>query len=147
MLRPNEAWVGEGYRLKFFGFLLRVWSYVFHLVLSAFLLGIAMLASSSHAALKLAGLLPFTDEKMITGVVTLGIIGLLSTLLAITGIFKYLFPVWTAIVLYLMTKGVIFSSYSFAGESAFKAMLWLLFGALGAFFGGLWVLKPRRGRL
>ena len=133
--------------MKFFGLLLRLWSYVFHLVLSAFLLGIALLAASSHSSLKLTGLLPFTDDKMLSGTMTLGIVGLLSTLLAITGIFKYLFPVWTAIVLYLMVKGTIFSSYAFHGQSEFRGMMWLLFGALGAFFGGLWVLKPRRGRL
>jgi len=69
---------------------------------------------------------------------------LVCTLLAATGIFKYLFPVWTAIVLFLMVKGFIFSHYTFADEAAFKVALWLMLGALVAFFGGLWVLRKRR---
>ena len=126
-----------------FGFLLRLYSYVFNLILCLFMLGVALIANASHTIPKF-GMLPFTDENMIRGVLTLAIVGLVSTLLAATGIFKYLFPVWTAIVLFLMLKGFIFSHYTFANEAAFKGALWLTFGALGAFFGGLWVLKSKR---
>ncbi len=132
--------------MRAFGFLLRTWSYLFHFILSLFLFGLALVAATSHQHLKL-GMLPFTDEDMLKGLFTLAIVGLLSTLFAATRIFKYLFPVWTAIVLYLMAKGFFLSPYSFPNASSFKGALWLTFGALGAFFGGLWVLKPRRGRL
>ena len=133
--------------MKVFGFLLRVWSYVFHLILSLFLLGLGLISYPNPQALKLIGFLPFTSENVIRGIVTLGAVGLISTVLAMTGIFKYLFPVWTAIILYLIVRGGIFSPFAFAGENAFKGFLWLAFGAIGAFFGGFWVLKPRRGRL
>jgi hypothetical protein len=77
----------------------------------------------------------------------LGIAGLLATLLAITRTFKYLFPVWAAIVLYLMVRGYIFSPYSFPNADALKTALWLILAAVIALVGALWTLKPRRGRL
>jgi hypothetical protein len=129
--------------LTVFGFLLRLYSYLFNLILCLFLLGVGLIANTSHTIPKF-GMLPFTDENMIRGVLTLAIVGLVCTLLAATGIFKYLFPLWTAIVLFLMVKGFIFSHYTFANEAAFKVALWLMLGALVAFFGGLWVLKKRR---
>ena len=132
--------------MRAFGWLLRVYSYIFHLLLSLFLLGIAIVSSTSNQPLSL-GMLPFSDEKMRSGVYTLAIIGLLATLLAITRLFKYLFPIWATIVVYVMIKGFLFSSYSFANTSAFKAALWLICGAIAAFIGALWTLRPRRGRL
>ncbi len=126
-----------------FGFVLRVYSYLFNLILCLFLLGVGLIASASHTIPKL-GMLPFTDENMNRGVITLAIVGLVCTLLAATGIFKYLFPIWTAIVLFLMVKGFIFSHYTFADEAGFKVALWLTSGALVAFLGSLWVLKRKR---
>jgi hypothetical protein len=129
--------------LTVFGFVLRLYSYLFNLILCLFLLGVGLIASASHTIPKL-GMLSFSDENMNRGIITLAIVGLVSTLLAATGILKYLFPLWTAIVLFLMVKGFIFSHYTFANQAAFKVAMWLTFGALLAFFGGLWVLKKKR---
>ncbi len=126
-----------------FGFLLRLYSYLFNLILCLFLLGVGLIANASHTIPKF-GMLPFADENMNRGVITLAIVGLVCTLLAATGIFRYLFPIWTAIVLFLMVKGFIFSHYTFANEAAFKVAMWLTFGALLAFVGGLWALKKKR---
>jgi hypothetical protein len=73
--------------------------------------------------------------------------GRLATLLALFRVFRYLFPLWAALVLYLMVKGFLFSPYQFAGPEAFKIGLLLILGALLAFIGAFWVLKSRRGRL
>jgi hypothetical protein len=132
--------------LRAFGFILRAYSYVFHFILSLFLVATALLAASGEQ-LRLTGLLPFTADSIVRGLLVMGIVGLLSTLLAATGIFRYLFPIWVTIVLILTIRGIFFSSYIFAGEHAFKVALWLAFGVLAAFFGGIWVLKPRKGRL
>jgi hypothetical protein len=129
--------------LTVFGFVLRLYSYLFNIILCLFLLGVGLIANASHTVPKF-GMLPFTDENMNRGVITLAIIGLVCTLLAATGIFKYLFPVWTAVVLFLMVKGFIFSHYTFANEGAFKVAMWLTLGALFAFVGGLWVLRRKR---
>jgi hypothetical protein len=129
--------------LKVIGFLLRLFSYVFNFILCLFLLGIGLIASASHTIPKL-GMLPFADENMNQGAISLAAIGLVCTLLAATGIFRYLFPIWTAVVLFLMVKGFFISHYTFTGEAEFKVALWLTLGALVAFCGGLLVLKKKR---
>jgi hypothetical protein len=119
---------------------------LFHLLLCLFLLGIALVAGSSHQTLNL-GMLPFAPEHMVRTVFILAIAGLISTVLAMTRIFKLLFPVWAALVLYWLFRGFFVSSFSFPNPGAFKNALWLVLGAFLALVGALWTLKPRRGRL
>ena len=132
--------------MRFLGLLLRLFSYLYHLALSAFLLGISIIAGTSRQPLNL-GMLPFSEAQMKLGVFALSVVGLITTLLALTRVFKYLFPIWAAVVVYLMFKGFLFSTYSFPGQDAFKAAVFLMLGALIALIGAFWVLKPRRGRL
>ncbi|MFL6463430.1 MAG: hypothetical protein ACJ73N_03355 [Bryobacteraceae bacterium] len=84
---------------------------------------------------------------MLRTVFVLAVAGLLSTVLAMTRILRFLFPVWAALVLYWLFRGFLFSSYSFPNAGAFKNALWLILGALLALVGALWTLRPRRGRL
>lgn len=83
---------------------------------------------------------------MIKGLIALAVVGLLSIFLAVTGIFRYLYPVWAIIVLWLIVKGFILSPFTFANAGTFYGALWLTFGAFGAFVGALWFLKRRRPR-
>lgn len=83
---------------------------------------------------------------MIKGLIALAVVGLLSIFLAVTGIFRYLYPVWAIIVLWLIVKGFILSPFTFANAHTFYGALWLTFGAFGAFVGALWFLKRRRPR-
>jgi hypothetical protein len=123
--------------------LLTVYSYLFHLLLSIFLLGAASISAASRQPLNLR-MLPFTQETMLSGVLVLGAIGLVATMLAMLRIFRYLFPVWAAIVLYFMVRGFLFSTYAFSDKKGFESALWLIVGALAAFIGSLWALKRRR---
>jgi hypothetical protein len=132
--------------LRVIGFLLRLYSYLFHLLLGLFLLGVALVASTSHQPLNL-GMLPSAPEHMLRTAFVLAIVGLLSTILAMTRVFKLLFPVWAALVFYWLFRGFFFSSYTFPNAGAFKSALLLILGALIALIGALWTLKPRRGRL
>lgn len=132
--------------LKAFGFLLRLYSYLFHLALSLFLLGIAIVAATSRQPLNLR-MLPFSEGQMVRGVLGLGLAGLVCTLLAITRVFKYLFPLWAGYALYILIAGFFFSPYSFPNEGTFKTALWLILAAIAAFIGALWTLRPKRGRL
>jgi len=130
----------------FAGILLRLFSYMFHLALSAFFLGIALIALWSHQPLSL-GMLPFDGDQTISRIAILGAAGLFATLLALFRVFRYLFPLWAAFALYSMAKDFLLSSYRFGEPDAYKTGLWLILAALLAFLGALWVLKPRRGRL
>lgn len=131
---------------KAIGLLLRAYSYIFHLILSVFLIGVASLASSADKPLKL-DILPWDGFKLNHWVLGLGVIGLICILLAVTGLFRYVFPVWTLFVFAMMFRGFFLTPYSFSGESEFKGACWLTFGALGAFLSSLSVLDSRgRGR-
>jgi LPXTG-motif cell wall-anchored protein len=132
--------------LRAIGFLLRFYSYLFHLLLCLFLLGIALMASSSHQPLNL-GMFPFAPEHMVRTIFILALAGLTTTILAITRVFKFLFPVWALLVFYWLFRGLFFSSYNFPSTGTFKSALWLLLGAFLASIGALWTLRTRRGRL
>jgi hypothetical protein len=129
--------------LRTLGWLLRVFSYLLHTILCLFLFGVGWMAHSVHSVPKL-GFLPFTDEHMLNGIFALSVAGLVSTALAVTGIFRYLFPIWTAVVLWLMIRGFFLSAYSFASQDAFRNAVLLTIGALVAFLGGLSVLTRKR---
>ena len=131
-----------GISLKAFGLLLRLYSYIFHLAVSFFFLGLGIVSVATSSPLNLSSL-GFTPQNATTGVFVLGIVGLISTILALTRIFKYLFPVWAAIVVWLMIKGFFLSAATFSGPSSFRWAIALTLGGIGAFFGALWTLKSR----
>jgi hypothetical protein len=131
--------------LRAFGFLLRVFSYLFHLAVSFFFLGLGIVSAVSSTALHLdpIGLPP---EKALVGVFALGVVGLFSTLLALFGVFRYLFPLWAAFVVWLLFKGFFLSAVTFSGPATFRWAVLLTFAGLLAFVGALWTLRSR-GRL
>ncbi len=128
--------------MRAFGFLLRVFSYLFHLAVSFFFLGLGIVSASSSTPLHLdpIGLLP---ENALMGTFALGIIGLFSTLLALFGVFRYLFPLWAALVVWLMIKGFFLSALTFSGPATFRWAILLTLGSLVAFFGSLLALRSR----
>jgi hypothetical protein len=131
--------------VSFLGILVRLYSYAFYLALSAFLLGVAFIAVSSHQPLAL-GMLPFSEEQTVSHIAWLGAAGMFSTLLALFRVFRYLFPLWAGWTLYLMVKGFLSGPYRFGGPEAFRTGLWLIAAAVLAFLGAVWVVKSRRRR-
>lgn len=128
--------------MRAFGLLLRFYSYLFHLAVSFVFLGLGIVSVGTSTALHLNAL-GFTPEDATRGVFILGIVGLLSTVLAFTGIFRFLFPLWAAVVVWLMIKGFFLSSATFSNAASFGWAILLTLGAIGAFFGSLWTLKIR----
>jgi hypothetical protein len=122
--------------------LLRFYSYLFHLAASFFFLGLGIVSIATSTALHLDSL-GFTPENAAKGALVLGIVGLVSTVLAFTGTFRYLFPIWAAVVVWLMIKGFFLGPSTFASPEAFRWAVLLTLGGVGAFFGALWTLKPR----
>lgn len=92
-------------------------------------------------------MLPFAPEHILRTIFILAVVGLIVTILAMTRVFKFFFPLWAALVFYWLFQGFLFSSYTFPNAAVFRIALWLILGALLAFIGALWTLKPRRGRL
>ncbi len=127
--------------MKAFGLLLRLFSYLFELILSLFLTGIALAAGSTSLQL---GMLPWTGAMLNRWVLGLGVLGILVTLLAVVGRFRFLYPLWCLAVLVLMVRGFFVSGYSFAGPDEWRMALWLTAGAFVAFLGGLTVFSGKR---
>jgi hypothetical protein len=129
--------------VKFLAAVLRVYSFVFHLALSAFLLGLAGIAYRTDQPVSL-GSLPFFQENAVRDTLILGLLGLTFTLLALTRSFKFLFVVWTLVVVYVMAKVFFLGPYAYAAPDKIRGAAWLTFGAVGAFFGAGWTLKIRK---
>jgi hypothetical protein len=125
---------------------LRVYSYLYHLILSVFLLGISgiVLASGNHN-LQMP-MLPWEGDQLTQWLFWGSLLGLLSVILAVTGLFRYLFPLWTLVVLVMMARGFLIGPYHFGGPDSFYRTLLLIFGALLAFVGSLTVFRTRSRR-
>ena len=125
------------------GLLLRLYSYLYHLVLSLFLIGLGIVAYSSGTTLSL-GMMPWEGEKLTQALLALGVIGLVCLFGAITGLFRWLFPIWTLVIFILMVRGFFLGSFSYSGAEQFKGAVWLTIGALGAFLSSLSLFTKRR---
>jgi hypothetical protein len=124
--------------------ILRLYSYVYHFVLSLLLLGISGIAIASNVHTLNLAMLPWKGDELIHYVFYGSIAGLISIILAVTGIFRYLFPIWTLIIFVLMVRGFLISPYTFTGKDQFYSILALIAGAFLAFLGSLTVFKKKR---
>src|SRR5258708_35689851 len=124
--------------------LLRVYSYLYHFALSLVLFGMSGIALASGASTFTLAMLPWKGTERIRWVFYGSLIGLLSVILAVTGIFRYLFPLWALAVLVMMVRGFLIQGYVFSGKDEFYAVLALIAGALGAFLASLTVFKSKR---
>jgi hypothetical protein len=129
-----------------FSILLRVYSYLYHAVLSLLLLGMGLIAKLSNSSTFTLEMLPWKGQELINYVLWGGAFGLLSVLLAITGIFRFLIPIWAAIVVWFMVQGFILRAYNFDSADHFYWVLFLIAGAIGAFLSALTVFKKKEVR-
>lgn len=131
--------------MRAIAWLLRVFCYFYHTILSLALLavgGVAFLSEAQHLKLET---LPWQGPQLNNWLIGLGIAGLLSVLLAITGKVRFLLPLWSIFVLVMLVKGVFLtSSVSFDGRSDFHNWLWLIGGAALALLGSFTLLGRRR---
>ncbi len=125
--------------------LLRAYAYCFHLVLALFLIGISTVALTSGTSLTL-GMLPWQGATLTSATLLLGLVGVVSIIMAVTGFVRWLFPLWTLIALILMLRGFFLSSYTFPSAGDFRSAVWLSIGAFVAFIGSLSLFGRRRAR-
>jgi len=129
--------------VSFVNGLLKFYAYLFHLALSTFLIGIAILARVSHQPLHLE-MVPFDQQEMISRVSLLSLIGFVCIFLALVRIFEFVFPLWSLAVVVLMVWGFFFTSYSFNGMGGLEWALLLILGAICALYGSVLILFPQR---
>jgi hypothetical protein len=126
------------------GALLRFYSYLYHLLLALFLLGLALVAifSSSHT-LNL-GMLPWKGSELTCWLSCAGLLGVLSILLALAGKLRFLFLLYTLAVFGMMFRGYFAGAYAFSGKDEFRMAIWLTAGALVAIFGAWSQFRKKR---
>jgi hypothetical protein len=116
--------------------LMRLFSYMYHLVLSLFLLGLGLVGWMSSSATLSAPWLAWEGDH-VKLLVSAGIVGLLSLILAVTGKFRLLFVLWTLAVVIMMFRGFFSGPYTYDGMEEFKTTLWMFAGAVVAFLASL----------
>jgi hypothetical protein len=122
-----------------------VYSYLYHFVLCLFLLGVAIIAMMSTGTLQFE-VLPWKGDDLVQWLVWGSLAGILSIVLAVTGIFRYLFPIWALLVLVMLIRGYLLQPYAFAGREPFYQTLWLIGGALVAFLASLTLFRRTKKR-
>lgn len=127
--------------MKVISFLVRIYSLIFHLLLSLLMIGLSIVGyASSGAELSLA-MLPWTGNELVGSLLALGLGGLLFVVLAFNGAQRFLYMVWTLVMAYLLVNGYFLTNYRFSGEGEFRFAIYLALAALLALLGGLWLLK------
>jgi hypothetical protein len=124
--------------------LLSFLSYVFHGLLCLILVAMSGLALAAGAQTLKLGMLPWTGSTLLYAMFFGALFGLLTVILAIKGVLRPLFFVWSLVVTILLVKGYIFSGYRFTpGE--FRTAMYLIVGSIIALFGA-WVQMGRTAR-
>jgi hypothetical protein len=90
--------------------------------------------------------LPWTGDDLVSWLLWGSIAGLIAVMLAVTGIFPYLFPVWALVVVVMLIRGYLIQPYTFDGTDPFYRTLWLIAGALIAFLASMTVFGRRKRR-
>ena len=128
------------------GALLRIYSYLYHLMLALLLLGLSLVAILSNSHTLKLGMLPWKGSALTCWLFGAGLLGVLSILLALAGKLRFLFPLYALAVFGMMLRGYFVSGYSFSGKDEFRMASWLTVGALVAILGAWSQLRKKRGK-
>jgi hypothetical protein len=133
--------------LDILGAVLRLYSYLYQFFLSAFLFlvsAVVLIGGKNDLQLPM---LPWEGATLTYWVFGLSLLGIVATVLAATGVFRYAFPLWCAFVMIMMARGFFLSPFYYTGGAdQFRGAVWLFVGAVGAFLSSLMLFKARRAR-
>jgi hypothetical protein len=112
-------------------------SYLFHGLLCLILFAMSSLAIAGGAQTLQLGMLPWTGSTLLYTLLFGSLAGMATVIMAIKGMWRPLFFVWSLVVALLLLKGYIFSGYRFVpGE--FRTAMYLIVGSVIALIGS-WV--------
>lgn len=118
--------------------IVRIYGYVFHLLVALFLLGLSIVALSTGMHTLRLDVLPWSGTALTWWLFALGLTGIAITALAVKGILRVVFLVWSVAVLLMMIKGFVFSPHVFDGWADFRlTLLWIAGAGLAAL--GAWM--------
>ena len=134
--------------MKLFAMLLRFFSYLFSLLFGLFLAGIAAVLLISGAKNYRFDMVPWVKgDSVLYLLLAAGLTGALAAVLALLGKWKPLLVAFTFASFALLVYGFFVSPiYRFYSADQAKAVAWLAFAALGAFFGSLMQYYPAAAR-
>jgi hypothetical protein len=130
--------------LPVLGMLLRIYSYLYELILSLFVLGLGLVAILSRGSGLHLGMLPWTGHRLTHWLLLSGTAGLLSLSLALAGKLRFLFLLFSLAVFGLMVRGYFLGAYAFSGQDEFRMAIWMTLGALVAIFGAWSQVRRKR---
>ena len=119
---------------------MRYFSYIFHTLLALFLIAISGLAMASGGGDLHLRMLPWEGDTLERVVFAGAVVGLATVILAIRGVLRILFLIWSFLVFVLLVKGYIFSSYKFQ-PNEFRTALYLIAASFIALFGAWFQLQ------
>ncbi len=122
---------------------MRIFSYLYHLVLGLFLLLVGSIALFGSNLILEIDMLPWEDPTQTYVVFCGALAGLASLFLALRGKTKILFRLWTVAVFALLAYGYFIAPYSFTTPDEFRSALLLTLGALAAMLGS-WTRTQKR---
>jgi hypothetical protein len=125
---------------------MRIYSYLFHLALALFAFATASLALLSGSHNLNLDMLPWEGSALTYWLFGLSLGGLLLILLALKGVLRILFFLWTLGIAALFVWGFLFSRFFFRGSDGFFSALYFLAAALLACLGG-WLQMRRKPSL
>jgi hypothetical protein len=129
--------------------IMRAYSYLFHTLLSLFFLGLGIVAVISGFHTLSLDLLPWSGRSLTYWLLGLGFAGLAAVYLAFKGVFRWVFLVWTVLIVVGLLWGYFLTPYYFGSAWGFAWAMVLLAGAaltvLGAY--NRLRMRPPRGVL
>ena len=124
--------------------LLRWFSYLFHGLLSLFLIGVSGLALATGVPSINLKMLPWSGPTLVYVLLGGGLFGLLSVLLAMLKKFRLLFFLWSLAVTVVLIRGYLLGGYRFAPGEA-RTAAYLIAASLLALLGA-WLQMWRKLR-
>ena len=96
--------------MRAIAWLLRVFCYLFHSILSLAMLALGVLAVQSNVTDMKLETLPWSGAELNHWLIGLGLAGLLCVILAVTGRVRFLLVLWSILALGMIVRGVFFNS-------------------------------------
>lgn len=121
--------------------LLRICSYLFHLALCLFFVGIATVTFAGGQHNLNLGMMPWKGVELTQWLLGLGILGIITTLAAAFGIFRFGFPLWCLFVVVMIIRGYFLSAYAYNGRDEFNFVLWMLGASVVSLLVSLTLLR------
>jgi hypothetical protein len=139
--------------VQMLGLGMRIFSFAFHLLLGLVMMAIAFVAWASSQHTLQIGFLPWQGTALTYWLFFSGLAGVILTFLAIQGILRPLFLLWSLAVLAMLVRGVFFTGFNFGyaagtipaalGQLVLSTPVLLMIAALLAVVGSLTSLRRR----